>query len=546
MLKRILFILTCIVFAVGNVAYAAEEQSYDYGFYSISNLKLVAQNSEKAIVRFEITNNTDNYYSELFCVPTLKINGDLELKNFYVPYYNYEAKEFTLEPRETKIISLDCAFPENMPNKSALISIDFYSKTNKISFSGETVFLNTIRPSFYGFIEGEYLPSWKLKNGEYVQAGSGPNVTIDELPQVRLNLTSTFSEEKTIYPQMLLYERSDIYNSKPIYNEVGDGIKFKAGEKKEVLVDVPGITKPESYLLKINFVDESGIAVSPVYDYRYVIKGESAKVSLITFSSTVSGKVVKVYAYGPADGGTLENAELEVLGYNESGNVIFNSKKNVILGNDETISEIHINGSITGKITVEAKISYEGNILTSKKEELNLEADGSTPKGVFTDIIGQRYEKAVKTLNGLGIINGYPDNTFKPDNLVTRAEFATIAVKLKELTVNENGTSLFTDIDNHWAKRYINTLYENGFVNGYPDGTYAPQNNVTYAEAFTILLNELGYKAEVNNSDQGWPYNYVSKAREVGLTETLSSYDAMSPANRGDIALITLQAYLLK
>ena len=163
----------------------------------------------------------------------------------------------------------------------------------------------------------------------------------------------------------------------------------------------------------------------------------------------------------------------------------------------------------------------------------------------MSDIVGTKYENAVKVLNGLGIINGYPDNTFKPENQITRAEYAAIVTKLLNMDVSEDQDVIFADVENHWAKPYINRIYKEGLVSGYPDGTFGPQNNVTYAEAITILVNALGYRNEVNKTGVPWPYNYIDKALDLDLNKDIEAFDFTAPSNRGDVSILTLNTYLL-
>ncbi len=83
------------------------------------------------------------------------------------------------------------------------------------------------------------------------------------------------------------------------------------------------------------------------------------------------------------------------------------------------------------------------------------------------------YNNAVSTLTNAGILDGYEDGTFKPDGNITRAEFATIAVRFFGGTYE--GEDIFPDIDGHWAAEYINEAANAGIVDGYPDGTFQPQ-----------------------------------------------------------------------
>jgi len=157
----------------------------------------------------------------------------------------------------------------------------------------------------------------------------------------------------------------------------------------------------------------------------------------------------------------------------------------------------------------------------------------------FEDVEGTDYENAVTTLNGLGILKGYEDGTFKPDKPITRAEFAAVAVRalgLESAAGYSEGQTPFADVPaTHWASGYINVAYQNGLLKGYEDGTFRPSNNVTYAESLAILVRALGYDPTVKGA---WPTNYVIKASELGITADLTFFPN-TPATRGDVALFT-------
>ena len=99
------------------------------------------------------------------------------------------------------------------------------------------------------------------------------------------------------------------------------------------------------------------------------------------------------------------------------------------------------------------------------------------------------FNNAVSTLSNAGIIAGYEDGSFRPNGYITRAEFATIAARFFDVTYN--GKDLFPDISGHWAKDYINQAANKGFVNGYEDGTFKPDRNITRAEAVTLVNRTL-------------------------------------------------------
>lgn len=546
MLKKVFSILIIMVFVVGgSISFAETDEAYENDFYSITNEKVIFQDDNKVIINFEIVNNTDNYYPELFIAPRLNIEGPEELSMFVMPYHYYDPIEFSLMPNETKFMSINCELPNKMPNKESWICLDVYSITHRVSFSKGIFKLGRIANGFDGFIEGEIISLWQMNDGTYIRSDAGPNVDISDLPKVKLRLESTFNTKKKIYPQYIVYERSNVYNNTPIYSSIGEEIVFRSGEDKKVVLNVPAFEKPESYLIRVNFVDELGTPVSYTYDYRYVIKGTGAKVTKITLDNATGSNVVKGYIYGPADASTLIDATVIMNIYDINKLLIGQKEEKLTLGKEEIIISMPLEYANGSEVTAEIIVSYNNTELYRKEETLTLDIK-SKDEPKFSDIIGKDCEEAVKVLNGFGIISGYPDNTFKPENLVTRAEFSTIITKLLELDIENIENVAFSDVNGHWAESYINTIYKEGFVSGYPDGTFKPQNNVTYAETVTILLNALGYKEEVNSSELNWPDNYITKSEEIGLVKGLNISAYTLPANRGDIAMLALNAYLLK
>jgi len=167
-----------------------------------------------------------------------------------------------------------------------------------------------------------------------------------------------------------------------------------------------------------------------------------------------------------------------------------------------------------------------------------------------SDVTGTKYEAAVDNLIKLGVVNGYPDGTYKPGNIVTRAEMAklvVVAMGLKDAADAVKANTIFSDVKaDHWASGYINVAVNLGILKGYPDGTFKPENTVTYAEAVTMLLRALGYKDDKLAGN--WPTNFIVKAASLGVTSGVT----MAPNNgavRGDIAVLvynTLKTEMVK
>lgn len=127
----------------------------------------------------------------------------------------------------------------------------------------------------------------------------------------------------------------------------------------------------------------------------------------------------------------------------------------------------------------------------------------------------------VKTL---GIMEGYGDGSFGYDNKLTRAQFAKVAVMAspyKDMAGNTSRTSPFSDVKStHWSASYVAVAAKNGLLKGYSDGMFRPNQNVRFEEAVTVCLRLLGYKDEELTG--GYPDGQLSMARNIGLTDQVS------------------------
>ena len=105
----------------------------------------------------------------------------------------------------------------------------------------------------------------------------------------------------------------------------------------------------------------------------------------------------------------------------------------------------------------------------------------------ISDISKHWAESTIKSFVNSKYINGYNDGTFRPDNLITRAEFVKILNKYFGLT-NKSG-KVFSDTSSHWAKEEIDIAVTNGIVNGFPDGTFKPEAPITREQASVMISN---------------------------------------------------------
>lgn len=141
--------------------------------------------------------------------------------------------------------------------------------------------------------------------------------------------------------------------------------------------------------------------------------------------------------------------------------------------------------------------------------------------GAFPDVpVDADYAEAVAELYGMGIFTGDEKGNFNPDKTITRAEFATIMVRLmgEEERAKTVTTSSFTDVPStHWACGYITVAVELGLVNGYGNGFYGPSDTLTSEQAIKLLICSLDMESEATIAG-GYPNGYVNVANNLGIT----------------------------
>ncbi|MBQ2456237.1 MAG: S-layer homology domain-containing protein, partial [Firmicutes bacterium] len=113
----------------------------------------------------------------------------------------------------------------------------------------------------------------------------------------------------------------------------------------------------------------------------------------------------------------------------------------------------------------------------------------------YPDIKGIDAEEAINVLTGLGVLEGYPDGTFKPEGKVTRAEMVKMICAALALPVTEGTyTTKFTDVKpDAWYSAYVYYAITLGIIEGKSETIFDPMGNVTYDQAITMVMRALGY-----------------------------------------------------
>ncbi len=179
----------------------------------------------------------------------------------------------------------------------------------------------------------------------------------------------------------------------------------------------------------------------------------------------------------------------------------------------------------------------------------------------FYDTRGHWASAYIDALAGAGVINGFPDGTFRPNQPVTRAQFATIVNGGFQLSSNAGMTSFWDVPPSHWAARAISTAAAHNLVAGFPDGSYRPEQPVTRTETWVVLVNGLGsgglgFQQAGNTQDlfdryrdaaaiPGWAAPSLALASQAGLMVNYPDPMLLEPnraATRAEVAAFTYQA----
>lgn len=166
----------------------------------------------------------------------------------------------------------------------------------------------------------------------------------------------------------------------------------------------------------------------------------------------------------------------------------------------------------------------------------------------YTDVSQQEVAlvEALTLLKEYNIMDGYPDGTFRPEDIITRAEMVKSVLAAQNIHFQETGQTEiqppFTDVDAaHWACPYIERAKEMGIIEGNGDGTFSPENPVTFAEAAKMIMTMIGYRPYAE-SVGGFPTGYIVAAQRYGLLEDADALTFQESINRKNTGIILYHA----
>lgn len=289
-------------------------------------------------------------------------------------------------------------------------------------------------------------------------------------------VTVTAAEENAI----AVYD-SDPVNGTVVYDEIGT-VTLSTGEKASfTFATNPKLNRKYDYAIRVTEVTGNNTDVEydkTVYESRFGFIYDTKEIewlegtSNFSFTNTYTG----IDDYYPIIIPTIINKDTGML--NKTDHFAY------VIGYPD--GTVHPNGQIT-------RAEVATIFFRLLRDEVR---DGAfTTSNTYSDVAyGKWYNNPISTMSALGIITGYPDGTFKPNKPITRAEFAAIAARFDETQSGKSAT--FSDVIGHWAAKEIGIAYYNDWIKGYPDGTFKPDQNITRAEAMTLINRVLERKPE--------------------------------------------------
>ncbi len=252
----------------------------------------------------------------------------------------------------------------------------------------------------------------------------------------------------------------------------GGGTVKSQTVKRNGYVEVPQTPVKEGYTFGGWYSDAK---LTKLYDFESKVKG--------SFILYAKWEEVSTIDPGYTDPGDVDPTPIDPTPVDPTPAIPSGSSALV----DGDMGTPYVNGRSAGKFEPKAGITRgEVAVILYRLMSENAKTSYYAQSNSFTDVANDSwYNEEISTLVQAGILKGYEDGTFRPDQSVTRAELAAILVRVQG--GSEAGSASFTDTNGHWAEGYISSAVTSGLVLGYEDGTFKPNRSITRAEAVTMF-----------------------------------------------------------
>lgn len=254
-------------------------------------------------------------------------------------------------------------------------------------------------------------------------------------------------------------------------------------------------------------------------DVNIGVNIDGANVSHISKTTVMAGDTSLENSLKNKNAITPKDGQITNVGNSFTYNAPANSLSIIHLSSDNnTVHTPYISGYTDGTFRPDSTITRaEAAAIIAKLAGID---ENKTYANTFSDVSADAwYANAVNFVKDKEYISGYENNTFKPENSITRAEFAVLIGKYIGIMPITPFHSEFSDVRlNFWASRYINAMLSKSLISGYEDGTFKPDSTITRAEAVTMINKAVGRSADSENSLENpfsdvnashWAYNQI-------------------------------------
>ena len=389
----------------------------------------------------------------------------------------------------------------------------------------------------------DIIPSGEAKQGNYVVTYVNGTLEVRQLPNLAFNLGQYIQKDLRIIGSRAFTGATYSATVTPVVNnELGKAmtitVSYGSGESGlKPFVGELGFTERGSYRYEVKEIIPSGATGYDTSVYYLTVDVG------LNDDELVVDKVTKTLAGGSED--PSEGAIVFCNTYN-TGTIYVPVVKPTLNRDDHYAYVVgYPDGMVrpSGNITrAEAATIFFRLLTDDSRNQFWMTTNA------YSDVNrGDWFNNAVSTLSNAGIISGYPDGTFRPNAPITRAEMSKIIALFAKLNKSEDR---FNDIAGHWAEAYIKLAAGNGWIAGYPDGSFKPQQNITRAETMTMINRVLERVPSVES--HLLPYNAMLTFPDcqsgqwfyIAVQEATNShtYERAASEKNGDEQWIALRA----
>jgi hypothetical protein len=228
--------------------------------------------------------------------------------------------------------------------------------------------------------------------------------------------------------------------------------------------------------------------------------------------------------------------------------LLFVAVSSYAMGSFFTSTNDYLSKSLSSVLSSEVENDDEGDVVEYIDEDGNVStgevSKEDEKKQIFKDVpLNHKNAVAIETLYNLGIVAGYSDGNFKPESTINRAEFLTVLSNAVDADfAGKKLENCFSDVKTEWFAAFICYAKEAGWVGGYENGSFKPEQNVVKAEAVKIIFEAMEYPlceevTEAPYTDvpaDSWMAPYACAAKEASIVSGKTLYTPSYEMTRGD------------